>query len=78
MRRGGAKDSKTRMIVSWLARLRQALGARLTIGIGGVLALAVTTGQSLLAALEPPACRRSPRARRSMPAAGAPCCTRPG
>lgn len=55
MRRGGAKDSKTRMIVSWLARLRQALGARLTIGIGGVLALAVTTGQSLLAALEPPA-----------------------
>lgn len=43
------------MIVSWLARLRQAVGAKLTIGVGGALALAITSGQSLLEALEPPA-----------------------
>lgn len=42
------------MIVSWLAGLRQALGSKLTIGVGGLLALAITSGQSLLEALEPP------------------------
>jgi len=42
------------MIVSWLANLRQAVSSKLTIGIGGLLALAITSGQSLLEALEPP------------------------
>jgi len=42
------------MIVSWLAGLRQAVSSKLTIGIGGLLALAITSGQSLLEALEPP------------------------
>jgi hypothetical protein len=42
------------MIVSWLAKLRQTVGSKLTIGIGGFLALAITSGQSLLEALEPP------------------------
>lgn len=42
------------MIVSWLASFRQAVSSKLTIGIGGLLALAITSGQSLLEALEPP------------------------
>lgn len=42
------------MIVSWLANLRQAVSSKLTIGIGGLLALAITSGQSLLEALEQP------------------------
>jgi hypothetical protein len=42
------------MIFSWLAGLRQAVTSRLTIGIGGLLALGLTTGQSLLEAFEPP------------------------
>ncbi|MCV9936825.1 hypothetical protein OIU35_10665 [Boseaceae bacterium BT-24-1] len=42
------------MTVSWLANLRQAVSSKLTIGIGGLLALAITSGQSLLEALEPP------------------------
>lgn len=42
------------MIVSWLASFRRAVSSKLTIGIGGLLALAITSGQSLLEALEPP------------------------
>lgn len=42
------------MIFSWLTGLRRAVVARLTIGIGGLLALGLTTGQGLLEAMQPP------------------------